>query len=194
MNMKKTILTLLFVLIPFLANAQSHNQQTQQAISALKKKLKNSDQNKVRWITERDLQNATLIRYYYNNGSVPPSYQWSCYIDVTPQNVTVIIIGGNADTELYKESVKITNSQFSKFKKTIIATGIGKNNASQQFLCGAGSSQFEIKKGHNVVFSAENENIECRQGEFFKITNIFSDLLTEKMMRLVDNPDALLDN
>lgn len=35
MNMKKTILTLLFVLIPFLANAQSQNQQMHQAVSAL---------------------------------------------------------------------------------------------------------------------------------------------------------------
>ena len=45
MNMKKTIFTFLFVLIPILANAQNQNQQTHQAISALKKKLNNTHPN-----------------------------------------------------------------------------------------------------------------------------------------------------
>lgn len=192
--MNKFLLALMVMLIPLLANAQNQNQQTQQAISALKKKLNNSNQNKVKWITAKDLQDATLISYYFNNGAVAPGYQWACCIEVTQQDVSVVVAGGLTESEVYRESVRITSEQFDKLKKKIVSVGIGKNNGPAEFLCDGGGSRFEIKKGRTVVFTADNEYIECKQGDFFSITSIFNDLLTVSMKNAVKDPGELINN
>lgn len=177
MNMKKTILTLLFVLIPFLANAQSQNQQTHQAISALKKKLNNTHPNssKSRKLVQLNKNEVEEIEIYKDGNMTNTGYAFHIHIDkehVTRHAGEWDGMCGIIDTyytygsSFYERAIKAVNSG---------GIYIVPNKKPQTKY--KGTTQIIVTKGekeiYNLIVSPELLNV---QGDFFKLVNSLVDM------------------
>ena len=172
MNMKKTILTLLFVLIPFLANAQSQNQQMHQAVSALKKKLNNTRPNssKNRKLVQLNKNEIEEIEIYKDGNMTNTGYAFHIHINkdcVTRHAGEYDGMCGIIDTYYTYGS--------SYFEKAIKAINSGHiyivpNKKPQTKY--KGTTQIIVTKGekeiYNLIVSPELLNV---QGDFFKLVN-----------------------
>lgn len=172
MNMKKTILTLLFVLIPFLANAQSQNQQMHQAVSALKKKLNNTRPNssKNRKLVQLNKNEIEEIEIYKDGNMTNTGYAFHIHINrdrITRHAGEWDGMCGIIDTYYTYGS--------SYFEKAIKAINSGRiyivpNKKPQTKY--KGITQIILSKGekviYNLIVSPELLNV---QGDFFKLVN-----------------------
>ena len=177
MNMKKTILTLLFVLIPFLANAQSQNQQMHQAVSALKKKLNNTRPNssKNRKLVQLNKNEIEEIEIYKDGNMTNTGYAFHIHINkdcVTRHAGEYDGMCGIIDTYYTYGS--------SYFEKAIKAINSGRiyivpNKKPQTKY--KGTTQIIVTKGekeiYNLIVSPELLNV---QGDFFKLVNSLVDM------------------
>lgn len=172
MNMKKTILTLLFVLIPFLVNAQSQNQQTHQAISALKKKLNNTHPNssKSRKLVQLNKNEIEEIEIYKDGNMTNTGYAFHIHINkdcVTRHAGEYDGMCGIIDTYYTYGS-----SYFEKAIKAINSGGIYLVPNKKPQTKYKGTTQIIVTKGekeiYNLIVSPELLNV---QGDFFKLVN-----------------------
>lgn len=177
MNMKKTILTLLFVLIPFLANAQSQNQQTHQAISALKKKLNNTHPNssKSRKLVQLNKNEIEEIEIYKDGNMTNTGYAFHIHINkdcVTRHAGEYDGMCGIIDTYYTYGS-----SYFEKAIKAINFGGIYLVPNKKPQTKYKGTTQIIVTKGekeiYNLIVSPELLNV---QGDFFKLVNSLVDM------------------
>lgn len=177
MNMKKTILTLLFVLIPFLANAQSQNQQTHQAISALKKKLNNTHPNssKSRKLVQLNKNEIEEIEIYKDGNMTNTGYAFHIHINkdcVTRHAGEYDGMCGIIDTYYTYGS-----SYFEKAIKAINSGGIYLVPNKKPQTKYKGTTQIIVTKGekeiYNLIVSPELLNV---QGDFFKLVNSLVDM------------------
>lgn len=170
--MKKTILTLLFVLIPFLANAQSQNQQMHQAVSALKKKLNNTRPNssKNRKLVQLNKNEIEEIEIYKDGNMTNTGYAFHIHINkdcVTRHAGEYDGMCGIIDTYYTYGS-----SYFEKAIKAINSGGIYLVPNKKPQTKYKGTTQIIAKKGekeiYNLIVSPELFNV---QGDFFKLVN-----------------------
>lgn len=177
MNMKKTILTLLFVLIPFLANAQIQNQQTHQAISALKKKLNNTRPNssKSRKLVKLNKNEVEEIEIYKDGNMTNTGYAFHIHINkdcVTRHAGEYDGMCGIIDTYYTYDS-----SYFEKAIKAINSGGIYIVPNKKPQTKYKGTTQIIVTKGekeiYNLIVSPELLNV---QGDFFKLVNSLVDM------------------
>ena len=170
MNMKKTILTLLFVLIPFLANAQSHNQQTQQAISALKKKLNNTHPNssKSRKLVQLNKNEIEEIEIYKDGNMTNTGYAF--HIHINKDCVTRHAGEWDGMCGIIDTYYTYGSSYYERAIKAINSCGIYLVPNKKPQTKYKGTTQIIAKKGekeiYNLIVSPELLNV---QGDFFKL-------------------------
>lgn len=175
--MKKTILTLLFVLIPFLVNAQSQNQQTHQAISALKKKLNNTHPNssKSRKLVQLNKNEIEEIEIYKDGNMTNTGYAFHIHINkncVTRHAGEYDGMCGIIDTYYTYGS-----SYYERAIKAINSGGIYLVPNKKPQTKYKGTTQIIVTKGEkeicNLIVSPELLNV---QGDFFKLVNSLVDM------------------
>lgn len=172
MNMKKTILTLLFVLIPFLANAQSQNQQMHQAVSALKKKLNNTRPNssKNRKLVQLNKNEIEEIEIYKDGNMTNTGYAF--HIHINRDRITRHAGEWDGMCGIIDTYYTYGTSYFEKAIKAINSGGIYHVPNKKPQTKYKGITQIILSKGekviYNLIVSPELLNV---QGDFFKLVN-----------------------
>lgn len=179
MNMKKTILTLLFVLIPILANAQNQNQQTHQAISALKKKLNNTHPNssKSRKLVQLNKNEVEEIEIYKDGDMTNTGYAFHIHIDKEHVTRHAGEWDGMCGIGIIDTYYTYGSSYYERAIKAINSGGIYLVPNKKPQTKYKGTTQIIAKKGekeiYNLIVSPELLNV---QGDFFKLVNSLVDM------------------
>lgn len=172
MNMKKTIFTFLFVLIPILANAQNQNQQTHQAISALKKKLNNTHPNssKSRKLVQLNKNEVEEIEIYKDGDMTNTGYAF--HIHIYKERVTRHAGEWDGMCGIIDTYYTYGSSYYERAIKAINSGGIYLVPNKKPQTKYKGTTQIIVKKGekeiYNLIVSPELLNV---QGDFFKLVN-----------------------
>lgn len=172
MNMKKTILTLLFVLIPFLANAQSQNQQMHQAVSALKKKLNNTrpSSSKNRKLVQLNKNEIEEIEIYKDGNMTNTGYAF--HIHINRDRITRHAGEWDGMCGIIDTYYTYGSSYYERAIKAINSGGIYLVPNKKPQTKYKGTTQIIAKKGekeiYNLIVSPELFNV---QGDFFKLVN-----------------------
>lgn len=172
MNIKKTILTLLFVLIPFLANAQSQNQQIHQAVCSLKKKLNNTRPNssKNRKLVQLNKNEIEEIEIYKDGNMTNTGYAF--HIHIQRDRVTRHAGEWDGMCGIIDTYYTYGTSYFEKAIKAINSGGIYIVPNKKPQTKYKGITQIILSKGEKVIYSLivspELHNV---HGDFFRLVN-----------------------
>ena len=175
--MKKTILTLLFVLIPILANAQNQNQQMHQAVSALKKKLNNTRPNssKNRKLVQLNKNEIEEIEIYKDGNMTNTGYAF--HIHINRDRVTRHAGEWDGMCGIIDTYYTYGLSYYEKAIKEINSGGIYLVPNKKPQTKYKGTTQIIVTKGekeiYNLIVSPELLNV---QGDFFKLVNSLVDM------------------
>lgn len=175
--MKKTILTLLFVLIPILANAQNQNQQMHQAVSALKKKLNNTRPNssKNRKLVQLNKNEIEEIEIYKDGNMTNTGYAF--HIHINRDRVTRHAGEWDGMCGIIDTYYTYGSSYYEKAIKEINSGGIYLVPNKKPQTKYKGTTQIIVTKGekeiYNLIVSPELLNV---QGDFFKLVNSLVDM------------------
>lgn len=175
--MKKTILTLLFVPIPILANAQNQNQQMHQAVSALKKKLNNTRPNssKNRKLVQLNKNEIEEIEIYKDGNMTNTGYAF--HIHINRDRVTRHAGEWDGMCGIIDTYYTYGSSYYEKAIKEINSGGIYLVPNKKPQTKYKGTTQIIVTKGekeiYNLIVSPELLNV---QGDFFKLVNSLVDM------------------
>ena len=160
------------MLIPILANAQNQNQQTHQAISALKKKLNNTHPNssKSRKLVQLNKNEVEEIEIYKDGDMTNTGYAFHIHID--KEHVTRHAGEWDGMCGIIDTYYTYGSSYYERAIKAINSGGIYLVPNKKPQTKYKGTTQIIAKKGekeiYNLIVSPELFNV---QGDFFKLVN-----------------------
>lgn len=143
-------------------------------------------------LTIGKLEKATRITYYFDSGSLPEEYHYSCSIRVERESVNVTIRLHYGSVTAYDETCAITIDEYKKFIEVLVSHNIRKiaykSGEIYIDICqdGCGASYISVADKKDILF-------ECDVYYNGVVANSFLTLLSPNMKSAVLNPQKLLD-
>lgn len=132
-------------------------------------------------------QEGNIFTLWFDSGSLPPDYYYSCTIEVNKSEVRLTIKNTYQKIETVSETVEITEDQFQGFLHQLNGIGILKtaheNNISD--LCGAPLYYFSVINNGTVQFDLSSDN---NPKILKQIEEVFYGLLSDEMKESLEDP------
>ena len=139
-------------------------------------------------LTKENLEKASDISFYTDNGTVAPDYHWGMTITVTPKHVNLQVVKGYDGKVAYNQTEQLTPDQYKLFIEKMDKLSIKKKKFKGPYTTGGSSEYLCVKQGPLKVFDANKEELHY-QGD---LEAVFHDLLPEEMAQVFRHPDDLL--
>lgn len=138
-------------------------------------------------LSKEDVEKASAISFYTDNGTVAPDYHWGMTITVSPKQVNLQVVKGYSGKVVYDKTLQLTPAQYQQFIGGINQLSIKKRKFNGPYTTGGSSEYLCIKRGPLKVFDANKEELHC-EGD---LTAVFQRLLSDEMAQVFRHPDDL---
>lgn len=129
----------------------------------------------VNYLTEKTLDEATVIVLKTTSGALPPEYQWSDEIRVKPDSVSVLVSGAYDEEAHFHKTVAITSEQYAEFKQSLLDCRVGNITDELPPKCGGKTIYIAVYGNGGKLFFAANDNLRVENGHIFPVFRMVMD-------------------
>ena len=138
-------------------------------------------------LTKANLEKATTISFYTDNGSVAPDYHYGMTLTVNPKQVNLQVVKGYDGKVAYNKTEKLTPAQYKQFIEDLNKLSIKKKKFNGPYTTGGSAEYFCVKAGPLKLFEANKEELFCN-GD---LSAVLHDLLPNEMAQVFRHPHDL---